>query len=275
MFREDLPSASLMPIPAGPDVRMPTLRDSGPDAPITPLPPAGVVSPGTVAVGLGLPFKVKVVSSEAQLMRVQALRQHAYGRHLPDQASAFGAADPRDRMPGTIIFYAEDKATGQLVGSARIQSNRHAPLQIEGSVELPERLRGRQLAEITRLCVLPGYDHKVRLALLKAVHLYCIALQIGGVVAGSRRSLLRTYLSLGFVDLFGDERMCHLQHAGGLPHRVLWRETLQADARVRELRPQDFDFVFRDFHPDIEVFDGLAAAVTFGLSAPAAYALSH
>lgn len=271
MYREDLPPASLVPVLHVPGLVGPVRIDgrTGPDAEITPRPAAGA------ALGFGLPFKVKLVCSEAQLLRVQALRQLAYGRHLPEQAAAFGNADPQDRTPGTIVFYAEDKLTGRLVGSARIQSNRHAPLQIEGSIELPPAQRGRMLAEITRLCVLPGYDHKVRLALLKAVHLYCIAMQIGGVVAGSRRSLLRTYLSLGFVDLYGDDRLCALQHAGGLPHRVLFRDTLTADVQVRDQRPQDYDFVFREFHPDIEVFDALAAAVGFGLSHAAAPVLTH
>jgi hypothetical protein len=257
MYREDFSPATLLPVSRAPESRTST---TGPDAVITAIP-----RPASTAVGLGLPFKVKLVCDEAQLLRVQALRQLAYGRHLPGQAEAFGRADAQDRMPGTVIFYAEDKQSGELVGSVRAQSNRYAPLQIEGSIELPPSHQGRQLAEITRLCVLPGYEHQVRLALLKALYLYCIAMQIGGVVAGSRRSLLRTYVSLGFTDLFGDERMCTLMHAGGLPHRVLFREMLKTDAPVRNWRPQDHDFVYRDFHPDIEVFDSLAAAVGFGL----------
>jgi GNAT superfamily N-acetyltransferase len=267
MYREELPPAALLPVSytsPGWTGAPPAESRIGPDADITTRPPCP-----RAAVGRGLPFKVKLVCNEAQLLRVQALRQQAYGRHLPDQAAAFGNADPQDRAAGTVILYAEDKLTGRLVGSARIQSNRHAPLQIEGSLELPPEHRGRMLAEITRLCVVAGYEHQVRLALLKAVHLYCIAMQIRGVVAGSRRSLLRTYESLGFTDLYGDERMCALQHAGGLPHRVLFRDTLAADAQVHSKRPQDYDFVFREFHPDIEVFDALAAAVSFSAARPA------
>lgn len=262
MFREDYPPATLVPVPRVCDMLRGALPlgQEGPDANIAAPPPR----PGAV-IEQGLAFRVRLVCSEAQLLRVQALRQTAYGRHLPEQAAAFGNADPQDRTPGTVIFYAEDKASGQVVGSARIQSNRHAPLQIEGSIELPAEQRGRLLAEITRLCVLPGYDHKVRLALVKASHLFCIAMQIGGVVAGSRRSLARMYESLGFADLYGDERMCALRHAGGLPHRVLFRDTVTSEAMARERRHPDYDFVFRDFHPDIEVFEALGAAVSFGL----------
>ncbi|MBL0730915.1 N-acyl amino acid synthase FeeM domain-containing protein [Piscinibacter sp. HJYY11] len=271
MYREDFSPATLLPVSRAPALGGST---TGPDAVIT----AAVHTsprPAAAAVGFGLPFKVKLVCDERQLLRVQALRQLAYGRHLPGQAEAFGSADAQDRTPGTVIFYAEDKASGELVGSVRAQSNRHAPLQIESSIELPPLHQGRQLAEITRLCVRPGYEHQVRLALLKALYLYCIAMQIGGVVAGSRRSLLRTYLSLGFTDLFGDERMCPLQHAGGLPHRVLFRDMLQTDAPVRSWRPQDYEFVYRDFHPDIEVFDSIAAAVSFGLSGRAVPSRPH
>ena len=218
MYRDELPPATLVPVPralepfssahalssntsAFGELRQPAALDG-------PRPRASPV------IAHDLPFRVRVVCDEGQLLQVQALRQTAYGRHLPAQAAAFGSADPLDRLSDTTIFFAEDKATGTVVGSARVQSNRAAPLQIERSIELPAPRRGQLLAEITRLCVLPGYDQPVRLALVKASHLFCIAMQIGGVLAGSRRSLLRIYENLGFTDLFGDERMCELAHAG-------------------------------------------------------------
>ncbi len=266
MYREDLPPATLVPVPRA--LEMCTLdhglrsNDSDFGALTAPAPRAPASSS---VIAHSLPFRVRVVCDETQLLRVQALRQTAYGRHLPDQAASFGSADPLDRLDDTTIFFAEDKATGRVVGSARVQNNRSAPLQIERSVELPEARRGQLLAEITRLCVMPGYDQPVRLALVKASHLFCIATQIGGVLAGSRRSLLRTYENLGFTDLFGDERMCPLLHAGGLPHRVLFRDTVTSEATARERRHPDYDFVFRDYHPDINIFEALALAQSAGL----------
>ena len=212
-----------------------------------------------------LPFTVRIVSTEAELAAVQALRATAYGRHLPHLKAAFGQADPLDRQPGTAIFCAEDKLTGELVGSARIQTNRRAPLQIERSVALPDAYRGRLLAEITRLTVRPGYTGPVRLALVKASHLYCIAMQIGAVLAGSRQALLRSYRMLGFSPVFEDGRQVPLVHAGGLPHHVLVRDMVTAEADTRARNAADHAFVFRTFHPDIDLFAAVGDRVGLGL----------
>jgi hypothetical protein len=208
--------------------------------------------------GEHLSFHVAIVDSEVDLLRVQTLRQAAYGHHLPALAANFGQADPVDRWPDVAVFFAEDKATQRVVGSARLQCNRSQPLQIERSIVLPPPLRGRLLAEITRMTVLPGYAQPVKLALVKAVHLYCIAMQIGGIVAASRPSLMRQYLNLGFEDLYGDERMAPMAHGGGIEHRVLFRDTVTSEAHNRTRKHPDYAFVFRSYHPDIHVFDTVA-----------------
>ena len=202
-----------------------------------------------------LPFTIGVVSSEAELLKVQSLRAAAYGHHLPGMAASFARPDPLDLHPDTTLFAVEDKASGSLVGSARIQINRNQPLQIERSLELPADLEGRLLSEITRLTVLPGYNQPVRMALVKACHLYCIGMQIGGVLAGSRRSLLRQYKNLGFKDLFEDERLVPLAHGGGLEHRILFRDTVTSEAESRANNHPDYVFVFRTYHPDIQIFE--------------------
>lgn len=202
-----------------------------------------------------LPFSIGIVDSEDLLARVQALRAAAYGHHLPDLASKFGRSDPMDRLPAMTVFCAQDKDTGRMIGTARLQTNLHGPLQIEASLELPAKRKGQLLCEVTRLAVLPGYPHPVRLALVKAIHLFCIANQIGGIVVGSRRSLLRQYLNLGFGCLYGDDRMVPLAHGSGLEHRILFRDTVTSEAESRARNHPDHAFVFRTYHPDIRVFD--------------------
>ena len=210
--------------------------------------------------GETLAFRVTIAETEADLLRVQRLRQAAYGHHLPALAASFGQADPVDRWPHVTVFFVEDKATGRLVGSARLQSNRSRPLLIERSIVLPPALRGKLLAEVTRMAVLPGYAHPVKLALVKAIHLYCIAMQIGGVVAASRPSVTRQYLNLGFENLFGDERLAPLAHAGGIEHRLLFRDMVTSEAYNRARGYTYYNFMFRTFHPDIQVFDAVALA---------------
>jgi hypothetical protein len=213
-----------------------------------------------------LDFTIRVVTTDAELQAVQALRAAAYGHHLPHLAESFGRPDPMDRQDDTIVFFAQDKRTGTVVGTCRVQVNLLRPLQIEESVPLPAAWRGRPLSEITRLSVLPGYNHQpVRLGLVKACHLFCVARQIGGVLAGSRRSLLRQYRSLGFVDVFEDERVYPLRHAGNLDHRILFRDSVTAEADARAVQHPDYDFVFRDHHPDIHIFDAIDHQVDVSL----------
>ncbi|CAN5683602.1 hypothetical protein BH09PSE5_BH09PSE5_12940 [soil metagenome] len=209
-----------------------------------------------------LPFSVHVVTTEEQLLEVQALRSQAYGHHLPLVAESFGRADPIDRERDTTIFYARDKATGRMVGSARIQTNRYAPLQIERSVQLPPQRLGQRLAEITRLTVLPGYEHPVRMAMVKASYVFCVGMQVAGIMAGSRRSLVRQYSALGFTDLFEDERMVPLLHAGGMEHRILFVNLITAESEWRQMNHPAYGFIFHTYHPDIAIFETVSAAMS-------------
>jgi hypothetical protein len=205
------------------------------------------------------------VDNEYDLARVRQLRALAYGHHLPLLAAQFGAADTLDRDPDVVIFCAEDKASGDLVGSCRIQVNRRRALQIHASIEEPAHLRGRLVSEITRLVVRPGYgDRLVRMALVKACHLHNIAMQVSGIYAGSRPALMRQYRALGFSDLYADCREVPLKHAGEIPHRILWLDSVSAEADWSAMKHPYHAFVFRTWHPDIMIFSKCFAGLWDG-----------
>ena len=73
----------------------------------------------------------------------------------------------------------------------------------------------------------------------------------------------------GFTDLFEDERLVPLAHAGGLGHRILFRDTVTSEAESRAIHHPDYGFVFRTWHPDIRIFDAVSQAVASGLGQPA------
>jgi hypothetical protein len=207
-----------------------------------------------------LPFVMKLVRTEAQLQRVCDLRSVAYGHHLPHLADHLRMPDSLDKSPGTVIFLAEDKITGEAIGTARLQSNTHRPLLLEGSVDIPADLKRHTLAEITRFSVRPGYNQfTTRQALIKACYLYCCAMQLPVILIGARRPLDRIYESLGYVDIFEPGRKFPLQHAGGIEHRVLKFDVYGAERSWHAQQHPLYGFMFQTYHPDIQVFSAVSS----------------
>ena len=207
-----------------------------------------------------LPFVMKLVRTEAQLQKVCELRSVAYGHHLPHLAENLKHSDALDKSAGTVIFLAEDKITGEAIGTARLQSNTHQPLLLEGSVDIPQDLKKQALTEITRFSVRPGYNQfTTRQALIKACYLYCCAMQLPIILIGARRPLDRIYESLGYVDIFGDGRKFPLKHAGGIEHRVLKFDVYGAERKWHADQHPLYGFMFQTYHADIQVFSAVSS----------------
>jgi hypothetical protein len=175
---------------------------------------------------------------------------------VPHLRAPFAEPDDLDWSPDTTVFLAVDKDSGAAVGTARLVTNARRPLQIEQSAVLPEPLSDRVLAEVTRLSVLPGHDDpRVKLGLMKATYLYCIARQVHWMVIGARSDgLIRQYRRLGFSDLLPDGRMVPLAHAGNLPHRLLGFDVTSAERNWHAAQHPFHEFMVRQYHPDIELF---------------------
>jgi hypothetical protein len=222
-----------------------------------------------------LPFTVRVVRHEPQLRKAVAIRQSAYSRHLPALGELLRAPEPQDRDPGCAVLLAESRLDGEPLGTLRIQTNRHRPLALESSVELPDWLSGASLAEATRLGVAEGrIGRMVKTMLFKAFYQHCLAADIDWMVIGARSPLDRMYEALLFEDVFPGRRFIPLKHAGDLPHRILAFEMATAEARWRAARHPLLDLFVHTSHPDIEV-GGRVPAFALGTprhEAPAALA---
>ncbi len=204
---------------------------------------------------------ITIARTEADLRAACALRALAYGRHLPELAGALAEPDAFDRRAGVAVLLARDAASGDALGTLRIQGGGPgAPLAIEGSVALPPPLAGARRAEVTRLAVRPGADGGVRVLLMKGLYLYCVASQIRWLVIGARSdALIRLYRSLGFDDVLGPDVRVPLAHAGGLPHRVLAFDVLAAERTWRAAGHGLYGFMGETYHPQIRLFEPAAA----------------
>ena len=179
----------------------------------------------------------------------------AYGHHLPKMHNVMLEPDLLDTDPNTIVVLAVDKETGQPVGTARSQTNAGAQLLIEHSISIPEWMCSDTRSEVSRLSTVPGADPLVKLALMKASYLFCLAAQVRWMVICARSdSLVRQYRHLGFDNLFGDQSTRPMLHVGRIEHHVLAFNVHTAEARWRESGKPLYGFMVDTFHRDIDLF---------------------
>ena len=180
-------------------------------------------------------------------------------------ARALAEPDATDLAPGTAVLVCRDKASGQVIGTARVQRNHPQPLPIEDCIKLPAELAGHTRAEITRLAIVPGADTLVRPMLVKACWMYAVAAQIRTLVIGARSAaLVRIYKGLGFTDLLADAngtRQVPLAHTGGLPHNVLSFDVVAAERHWFAARHALYAFMVETWHPDLELVPDSAPAL--------------
>ncbi|WP_333982057.1 N-acyl amino acid synthase FeeM domain-containing protein [Burkholderia gladioli] len=200
-----------------------------------------------------LPFTIRAVRDEADLERVLAMRRAAYGRHTPEFAAGM-TIEAGDRRDDTVLLLAESRLDREAIGTMRIQTNRHGPLPLEGSVVLPDWLDGCRLAEATRLAVRGGMiGRAVKVALCKALFLHCRSAAIDWMVITARAPLDREYQAMLFEDVHGRPEFFPMAHVGGMPHRVLAKRVDAARLRWAEVRHPLYGYVFDTHHPDIDV----------------------
>jgi hypothetical protein len=201
-----------------------------------------------------LPFTVRVVRTEAELHKAVKIRHDAYARHVPAFAETLRQPEAYDTMDGVVVLLAESKLDGSALGTMRIQSNAFRPLTLEQSVTLPDWLKGRTLAEATRLGVTDQMQGRaVKTVLFKAFFLYCQQQRIDWMVITARTPIDRQYERLLFQDVDPSRGYVPLQHVGNLPHRIMSFEVATAEARWAARRHPLFDFIFRTQHIDIDL----------------------
>jgi hypothetical protein len=202
-----------------------------------------------------LSFFVRIARTRQDLQAACRVRAQSYGHHLPHLHEALMEPDLLDADENTFNVLCVDKASGSAVGTARFQTNAGGLLLIEHSVTVPEAMRSDTRAEITRLSAVAGADPLVKLSLMKASYLFCVATQVRWMVIGARNeALVRQYRRLGFTSLFDDDRRVPLLHAGRLDHQVLRLNVTAVERTWREQRHSLYDFFFDVVHPDIQLF---------------------
>jgi len=201
-----------------------------------------------------LPFTVRRVETEADLLKAVRIRHAAYARHVPDFARSLAQPEAADYDADTIVLLAESKLDGTAIGSTRIRTNLYRPLGVEESIVLPDWLQGKRLVEATRLGIDEGrVGRMVKIALIKACFMYCEDNAIDYSVATGRPPVDRQYDQLMFVDVFPELGLVPLRHVGNIPHRIMAFEIATFQQRWAAARHPMLNFFFHTHHPDIDI----------------------
>jgi hypothetical protein len=199
-----------------------------------------------------LGFTVALACDESDLNDARHVRAAGYGHHGLGGDGLY-RPDEVDYLPDSAVFIARDKASGQALGTVRVQSRGSRRLMLEECVALPQDIGSVHCAEVARLATLPGADPLVKLVLMKATFLECIAGQVQWMVIGARsEALVRSYRRLGFTELL-DGASVPLSYAGGLPHRVLAFHVQSAERTWLAAGNGLYDFMVRVRHPDLSI----------------------
>ncbi len=201
-----------------------------------------------------LPFTVRVVRSEEDILKAVAVRHSAYARHVPVFAQGLREPEDDDLKPNVAIMLAESKLDGSPLGTVRVQINHDRPLNMESSVELPSWLRQSTIADARRLGVVGGgAGRMVKMILFKALFQYWANNGVDWAVVAARPPLNRTYEKLMFSDVLDGGTFIPHPREHNVPHQVLAFEIATAKERWTAANHPLLTFMSYTHHPDIDV----------------------
>jgi hypothetical protein len=216
-----------------------------------------------------LPFTVRVVRSEEDLLKAVGVRHSAYARHMPEFAESLAVPEDDDLESDNVVLIAESKLDGSALGSVRIQTNFERLLSVENSVDLPAWLQRRPLAEVRRLGVAQGSSGRlVKMILVKASFLYCERNGVEWAVLAARPPLNTGYEKLMFSDILAGETFVPLPRANNVAHHVMAFEIATGKARWTAANHPLLKFFSYTNHPDIDVGTPVAGRVTRDITRP-------
>ena len=208
-----------------------------------------------------LPFTVRIVRTEEQLLEAVNIRTQTYRRHHPSLASLLEKPEQNDRTSDSLVLLAQSKSANLALGTLRIETNLSKTLRAESLLVDAPKFRARTVAFVTRLGVRQSSESQlVKIALFKALHRYCLAKQIDWIVVTAKPPMDRQYLKLGFSDVYDSNVLIPIPWSDNIKTRLLSLETMQAESEWRSSNHPLYQFMIREYCPDIRIFDSVAGS---------------
>lgn len=203
-----------------------------------------------------LPFTVSIVNDQLILRRVAHLRSEAYSRYYINLGSKLESPEQLDFHKDSVIFVAESKETHEIIGTIRLNLSLSGPIDLENSIDLPDEFTSGIYTGVSRFAVVRRpFGKLIQLSLFKAIYNYCINHNVSRMIIGARPPIDKTYIGLGFVDVYQDQELRSLRSADYIKHRILSLDIFSCESKWRTSRHRYYRFMFQICHPDINVLE--------------------
>ena len=206
------------------------------------------------------PYKIRIVRTQEQLDNVVAVRCQAYSERLQALASKVQQPGPLDFTHDPIVLIAENSLTGEAVGTLRVNTGPQI-LELLQDVQLPDDLTQHRVAFVSRMAVIGDVHDRplVRNLLQKAVFQLSVAKQLSRILLLAVHPRERLFYRCGFRDVFSDGAPRFPRFLDYFPVKALYADTYALEREWKEEKHPLYDFLFRTFHPEIEVFSSVSS----------------
>ncbi len=206
------------------------------------------------------PYSVRIVRTPDQLQAAVDVRYQAYSEKLQALASKVSQPGELDFKHGPVVLLAENRLTGAPVGTLRLNTGATI-LEMLADIDLPDTIVRERVAFVSRMAVIGMVQERqlVRNLMQKAVFQLCIAKQLNRMLLLAVEPRERLFYRCGFSDVFVDGQARHPAFLDRFPVKALYADTYSMERLWKEEGHPLYDFLFRTFHPEIEVFSSLSS----------------
>lgn len=205
-------------------------------------------------------LRIRIARTEEQIQQAVAVRYQAYAERLTGLAGDVAIKEDLDRTVDPVILLAEDAVTSQVIATARLNSG-PGVREMLAQIDLPSAYASDRLGYFSRMAAIgsPVAKKIARGLLHKALLQICMAKQVDRMLllVGNVRSKL--YLPWGFQPVFPQSKLLHPEIVHGRPVNLFQLETRKAETTALKLGGPLYDFLFRTYHDEIEVFNSLSS----------------
>jgi len=206
-------------------------------------------------------YVVRIVRTPDQLQSAINVRYQAYSEKLQALAASVRQPGPLDFAHGPVVLLAQNRLSGEAIGTLRLNTG-PSFLSMLKDIRLPVNIVKERTAFVSRMAVTGPVQERqvVRNLMQKAVFQLCIAKQLNRILLLAVEPRERLFYRCGFSDVFEDGESRHPEFLDGFPVKALYADTYSMERLWREERHPLYDFLFRTFHPEIEVFSSLSSS---------------